>query len=304
MKWQIAVGLMLLVFGSGCASILGSKEQTISIEAISKGNKIEKLEDVQCSLKNDKGNWSVKAPGAVIVNKSIGNLDVKCEKEPYPAGEVTVEAKGNMLVYGNILFLGVGTVIGAAQDEKTGAGYDYPTYIQVVMGEIIKPQNIPENLPEGTADLPVKKSVLEKRDEPLPQPPLITAKIQPQSAPVQSPPQPPPTETQPQSAPIQPTSPPQSTPQVQALNQSSMEEPKNEKTPDNECPIKGKVSFKKGIFIYDKEGKRQGEKLYYLPGNPKYQEIVIDAKSEDRWFCTEGDAKRAGFRLTATTTKK
>ncbi len=53
--------------------------------------------------------------------------------------------------------------------------------------------------------------------------------------------------------------------------------------PDPECTIKGNISEK----AYGK--------LYFLEGCPNYKNIKIDERKGESWFCTEADAKSAGF---------
>jgi hypothetical protein len=51
------------------------------------------------------------------------------------------------------------------------------------------------------------------------------------------------------------------------------------------CHIKGNVST-------------GGIKIYHRPGGPAYPNIVIQPERGERWFCTEEEAIRNGFRLT------
>ncbi|WP_054956504.1 thermonuclease family protein [Paenibacillus dakarensis] len=48
--------------------------------------------------------------------------------------------------------------------------------------------------------------------------------------------------------------------------------------PKNTCNIKGNINSK-------------GEKIYHLPGTPHY-----DKTKQEQWFCSESEAKKAGFR--------
>jgi hypothetical protein len=50
------------------------------------------------------------------------------------------------------------------------------------------------------------------------------------------------------------------------------------------CLIKGNVNF------------NDGEKIYHLPGQVYYNETVIDPRYGERWFCTEDEARAAGWR--------
>lgn len=53
------------------------------------------------------------------------------------------------------------------------------------------------------------------------------------------------------------------------------------------CDIKGNVSFD------------TGEKIYHVPGGKYYSKTKIDTSYGERWFCTEQEARDAGWRLSA-----
>lgn len=50
-----------------------------------------------------------------------------------------------------------------------------------------------------------------------------------------------------------------------------------------ECNIKGNVSTR-------------GERIYHLPGQKYYDETRISPSHGERWFCSEEEAKAAGWR--------
>lgn len=54
--------------------------------------------------------------------------------------------------------------------------------------------------------------------------------------------------------------------------------------PQARCEIKGNIS-------------RGGNKIYHRPGGAAYDGIVIQPERGERWFCSEEDAIRNGFRL-------
>jgi hypothetical protein len=54
--------------------------------------------------------------------------------------------------------------------------------------------------------------------------------------------------------------------------------------PPTGCVIKGNISSK------------TLEKIYYLPGDPGYDQTVIDPDYGERWFCTEAEAQANGWR--------
>ena len=49
------------------------------------------------------------------------------------------------------------------------------------------------------------------------------------------------------------------------------------------CAIKGNISF-------------SGERIYHVPGQRYYNATVINGRRGERWFCTEQEAVRAGWR--------
>jgi hypothetical protein len=49
------------------------------------------------------------------------------------------------------------------------------------------------------------------------------------------------------------------------------------------CPIKGNIS-------------KTGERIYHTPGQEYYVQTRINWLSGERWFCSEPDARAAGWR--------
>lgn len=49
------------------------------------------------------------------------------------------------------------------------------------------------------------------------------------------------------------------------------------------CNIKGNVSTK-------------GERIYHVPGQEYYDETVIQSSHGEQWFCSEAEARAAGWR--------
>jgi len=110
----------------GCASITGSKNQPISITTVCEGVVVP---NASCTLMNDKGTWYVQTPGSVMIQKAYGDLSVSCKKES-AAGAGAFQSKSNGGVWGNVL---AGGIIGYAVDASSGAGFDYPPTMTVVL---------------------------------------------------------------------------------------------------------------------------------------------------------------------------
>jgi len=120
------------MLGSGCASIVSGHNQSVSVETRSKQG--QAVTSANCKLSNNKGTWFVTSPGSVMVSRSFEDLLINCEKDNQEPGLANVKSSTKAMAFGNILF---GGVIGVGVDVATGAAYDYPTMITVLMGEKI-----------------------------------------------------------------------------------------------------------------------------------------------------------------------
>jgi hypothetical protein len=135
---------LILTTLSGCASITGTTGQSVSVEA---RQQAQQVSGASCELANSKGKWFVTTPGSVQIRRSNDDLIVICTKEGLEPGRATVasETKGSM--FGNILF---GGGIGAIVDHSSGAAYEYPTLIQIMMGAITSITASNSNTGQGT----------------------------------------------------------------------------------------------------------------------------------------------------------
>ncbi len=60
-------------------------------------------------------------------------------------------------------------------------------------------------------------------------------------------------------------------------------QPQPQVEPDPACRIKGNIGS-------------GGARIYHTPGAPSYERTVIDPGRGERWFCTEDEARAAGWR--------
>ena len=127
-KTSIAVIFALSV--TGCASISGEKLQPVSVQTIQDDKEVA---GVTCTLMNDAGTWSVTTPGSVTVHKSTGDLAIDCKKDSNTVGHETLVSKSNGAVWGNII---AGGGIGYLVDRSTGAGFNYPDKVTIVLRKI------------------------------------------------------------------------------------------------------------------------------------------------------------------------
>lgn len=146
---KAAAVVMMSVVLTGCASIVNGHNQVISVEARHKGQQVV---GATCALVNPKGTFYVTTPGTVTIHRAYDDLNVKCEKDGHQPGMASVKSSTKPMAFGNILF---GGVIGAAVDAGSGAAYDYPTLISVIMGESVTQSVAPQASAETAVQPPV-----------------------------------------------------------------------------------------------------------------------------------------------------
>lgn len=133
-----ASALAAMILLPGCATILDSTQQQVLVQTVQDHREIA---GVGCVLSNDAGRWFVTTPARVTVRKSVGQMRVDCRKDGAGWADEKVESRLNGALWGNIvLTAGVGYVV----DRHTGAGYDYPFVLTVVMQPA---EQVPERLP-------------------------------------------------------------------------------------------------------------------------------------------------------------
>ena len=132
MNKRLAATLMIagVSMMTGCASIVNGNNQVVSVEARHKGQPVT---GAACKLDNGKGTFFVTTPGTVTVLRSYDDMNVKCEKEGTHSGIAAVKSSTKPMAFGNLIF---GGVIGAAIDAGSGAAYDYPSLITVILEEV------------------------------------------------------------------------------------------------------------------------------------------------------------------------
>jgi hypothetical protein len=136
---KIAITAMLAMNFIGCASITGTTGQSVSVET---RHKEKQVAGASCEINNSRGKWYITSPGSTQIRRSNEDLIVICTKDGVDSGQATVisDTKGSM--FGNILF---GGGIGAIIDHSNGSAYEYPTLIQVMMGESVTIGTPPTN---------------------------------------------------------------------------------------------------------------------------------------------------------------
>lgn len=160
-----AAGTLLFALG-GCATLTGNTEQMVLVQTVQDNRE---LNGAGCILSNDVGKWFVTTPGRITIRKSQEPLKVDCRKHGSPAIAMDdhIDPKLNASVWGNvILTLGVGYFV----DRNTGAGFDYPSILTIVMQDPARlaPPPAPIPLPPPAAAVP--ETVVQPKVAPSPLP--------------------------------------------------------------------------------------------------------------------------------------
>jgi len=125
--------LSVSFIASGCASITGSPNQSVSVQTREQTG--AEVVGASCELTNDVGKWFVTTPGSVGIHKSNKDLQVSCKKSGFEPGRAAVVSDTKGAIFGNIIF---GGGVGAIIDHNSGAAYEYPTVIDILMGSFTK----------------------------------------------------------------------------------------------------------------------------------------------------------------------
>ena len=162
-KFTAMTAISILTTLSGCASITGTTTQNISVQTRTPDGK--EIKEVQCDMINKRGTYFVTTPGTIVISRSNDDLHVTCRKDGLENGKASVvsDTKGSM--FGNIVF---GGGIGAVIDHSNGSAYEYPSFLQVVMGSDImigtKKEQVAQNANPmmGAASSPTNATQIQK----------------------------------------------------------------------------------------------------------------------------------------------
>lgn len=119
---------LLAATAGGCATLTDSNQQEVAVRAILDYREVA---GVGCVLSNNAGRWFVTAPGRVTIRKNVGDLAVDCKKQGVgAASEVVASRFGTDKLIGNAVVSGG---LGYLVDRHSGAGFDYPVTLTVLM---------------------------------------------------------------------------------------------------------------------------------------------------------------------------
>lgn len=114
----------------GCASVVNGTSHAIRVDTKTASG--ETIEGAVCVASNNYGSTNFRSGTPQVIRRSSKDLDIKCTQEGQPPATGTATSRANAGMAGNII---IGGVIGAVVDHNRGAGYTYPTWIQMVFGE-------------------------------------------------------------------------------------------------------------------------------------------------------------------------
>ena len=128
---SLALAVTFSALLAGCATVSESPTQTVTVRTIFEHREVA---GVGCVVTNNVGRWFVTSPGRVTVRRSTGNLFVDCkrvnERGSIAGQEQFASRANNSATIGNaVTTAGLGYLL----DKKTGAGWDYPDTLTVLM---------------------------------------------------------------------------------------------------------------------------------------------------------------------------
>jgi hypothetical protein len=138
--FRLSLSAVSLLFLSGCASITGTNNQSLSVQTRASDGK--EVAAAACELTNNKGKWFITTPGSATITRSNDDLQVLCNKAGVEPGRAAVVSATKGSMFGNIL---LGGGIGMLIDHNNGSAYEYPNFIQVVMGGFVRVEPPPPN---------------------------------------------------------------------------------------------------------------------------------------------------------------
>ncbi|MFM9926711.1 hypothetical protein VLK31_27255 [Variovorax sp. H27-G14] len=93
----------------------------------------EVVNGAKCLVTNDRNDTAMRSGDSVSVRRSGTNLVIECSQPGQAPATGQAVSRANVGMVGNIL---IGGVIGAAIDSGTGAGFNYPSWMRLVFGEV------------------------------------------------------------------------------------------------------------------------------------------------------------------------
>ncbi|WP_431127324.1 hypothetical protein [Variovorax paradoxus] len=103
----------------------------MKIETLSPAGKV--VDGARCRVSNDRNDVEVRSGLTLPVRRSGENLSIECTHAGQPPARGQAISRANVGMVGNVM---IGGVLGAVIDASTGAGFNYPSWIQLIFGEV------------------------------------------------------------------------------------------------------------------------------------------------------------------------
>ncbi|WP_198086090.1 hypothetical protein [Variovorax sp. E3] len=125
------MGAGVLSILTGCASVTHGTTQNVKIETLTAEGKV--INGAKCLITNDRNDSVMRSGDTVPIRRSGANLNIECSQPGLAPANGQAVSRANVGMAGNIL---LGGMIGAVVDASTAAGYNYPSWIQLIFGEV------------------------------------------------------------------------------------------------------------------------------------------------------------------------
>ena len=116
----------------GCASVMNETSHGVRVDTKTASG--ETIEGAICVATNNKGVTNFRSGTVQAIRRSSMDLEIKCTHEGQPPAIGRATSRANAGMAGNII---IGGVIGAVVDHNRGTGYTYPTWIEMVFGQVL-----------------------------------------------------------------------------------------------------------------------------------------------------------------------
>lgn len=124
--------LLSIALVSGCATVLNESTQTVRVETLTPAG--EPVTGAECSAANNKATVTFRSGMAPMVRRSSKDLVIRCSMPGHQEASAHLESGVNSGMFGNII---LGGAVGAIVDHNKGTAYTYPTWVQLVFGQLL-----------------------------------------------------------------------------------------------------------------------------------------------------------------------
>lgn len=129
--WGLCIGAGVLSILTGCASVTHGTTQSVKIETLTAEGKT--INGAKCAVTNDRNDTAVRSGDSFPVRRSGANLMIECTQPGQLPATGQAFSRVNAGMVGNIM---IGGALGAVIDSSTGAGFNYPSWMRLVFGEV------------------------------------------------------------------------------------------------------------------------------------------------------------------------